>query len=159
MSSPSIQLDLEKALKAFITAQAIMSAPARPIYSAHEFGKDPEGTFLNIIADPPDWETMVINAIVRVTFELATLIKDPGTRTTAAVRHSTDLGRLIELLSQQNFAVALAALNIPTVGPDTRTWTGLGFTGWEAQEPEPDGTTDTQIVSRLPYLFEIFLED
>src|SRR4051794_38644844 len=129
MSSPSIQLDLEKALKAFITAQNIFAAPARDIHAAHELDKVPDGTFLLIICEqPPDWETMVINAIIPARFELATAVKNPDSRSASAIRHGTDFGKLIELFSDQNYAAVITALNAPAAPPDNRSWKGLGFT-------------------------------
>lgn len=145
-----MQLQLETLLKTFFVSIPLFD-PAIPIHPAHATDKLLDGSFLLIIADLPEWEEMVINAVVPVRLELATTVKDPDARSDANIAHSINIDKIIELFSDQKYLETKAALN--AIDP-----AALQFTGWETRLPhDSDGTTDTQVVSRLNYVFEVFL--
>jgi hypothetical protein len=159
MASPSIQLDLENALKSYLTGITAFVPPI-PIYASHatEFAAD--GTYLAIKADPPDWYALGgFNAQINVVFEFATKVSDPDVRDGADIAHSVRTGNLIELLSMQNFYSMLGELNPPLwPRPDNRPWKGLGFSAWEEIAPPAEQRSTTQVVTYLAYEFVVELE-
>lgn len=156
IASSSLQLDLEKALAALLTAKAIMPANWE-IFCAHRVDKQaPEtASFLSIIADVPDWAAADGQAAeIKVTFQLGTDIAEPDTRVAQGVIHQTLMGDIIDSFARANFDGTLAALNTPPIVP------GLGFDGWEGPLPDSqDGRTpdEKKFAPTLNYIFEVFL--
>jgi hypothetical protein len=159
MAAPSIQLDLENALKSYLTGISLF-VPAIPIVASHATESASDGTFVSIKADTPDWYALGgYNAQINVVFEFATKVSDPDVRDAQDIAHSVRTGSLIELLSMQNFAQAKGQLNPPAFPiPDTRPWKGLGFSAWEEIAPPAEERSETQIVTRLAYEFVVQLE-
>jgi hypothetical protein len=156
MINPSLQLDLENALKSYLSGVSPINSA--PIYAAHGTEKAPDGTYLAIRAMPPNWYTWGgYNAAVIVAFQFATQVSDPDTRTAVDAAHALRTGALIDLLSMQRFNEIKAALNVPLVPPDVRPWKGLGFSAWEEDE-HADAPTETQVVTTLSYEFVVHLE-
>jgi hypothetical protein len=158
MSEPSIQLDLETALKNYITGISLFD-PSVPIYAGHSTEFAQKGTYVAINANPPDWYALGgQNPVLEVQFQFATEVVDPDARAEADTEHATRTGALIDLLSQQRFKEVLIALNPPVFPfPDNRPWKGLGFDAWE-QNPGEDTRTDTQVLTTLLYEFVVHLE-
>ena len=158
MASPSLQLDLENALKSYITGITLFS-PAINIHAAHGTETDTTGTYLGISALPPDYYQLGgYNPVVIVKFQFATQVSDPDTRSAADDDHAIRTGALIDLLSQQRFDAVKAALNAPAYPfPDNRLWAGIGFDAWE-EDTHEDTRTETQVVTTLGYEFVVHLE-
>jgi hypothetical protein len=157
MINPSLQLDLENALKSYLTGISVINSA--PIYAAHGTEKAPDGTYLAIRAEPPDWYALGgYNATVLVQFICATQVSDPDARNAADAAHALRTGALIDLLSMQRFNEIKAALNPPAFPPDMRPWAGLGFDAWEQDASVSDAPTETQVVTTLPYEFVVHLE-
>jgi hypothetical protein len=158
VAAPSVQLALENALKSYITGITLFS-PTIPIHAGHATESETTGTYLAIMAEPPDYYTLGgYNAQVIVTFRFATQAADPDDRTDAAAAHAARTGALIDLLSQQRFNEVLAALTPPAFPfPDNRAWKGLGFSSWE-EEKRDDSRTQTEVVTDLSYEFVVHLE-
>ena len=159
MASPSIQLDLENALKTYLTGISLF-VPAVPIVASHATETVVDGTYVSIKADPSDWYSLGgYNAQINVVFEFGTKVSDPDVRNGADIAHSVRTGNLIEWLSMQNFAQMKGQLNPPAFPiPDTRPWKGLGFSAWEEIAPPGEERSETQIVTRLAYEFVVQLE-
>lgn len=157
MAQPSLQLDVESALRSFLALQNISGYSFQNIYRAHAREKidpDTKGTYLGIIADTPDWEMLVVNAIIKVTFEVVSAgMQDHEAAPRNSADHAQRSGQIVQLFSQQAFTDTLAGLN------NSASAFQLGFTGFEAQKPEPDGTSQdgTQLITRLSYIFEVYL--
>jgi len=159
MASPSIQLDLENALKSYLTGISLF-VPAVPVFASHGTESAADGTYVSIKAEPPDWYALGgYNAQINVVFEFGTKVSDPDVRNAADIAHSVRTGNLIEWLSMQNFAQAKGQLNAPAFPiPDTRPWKGLGFSAWEEMAPPAEERSETQIITRLAYEFIVQLE-
>ena len=157
MASSSLQLDVENALKSFIASQSILGLTSANIYPAHAKQKidpDTKGTYLGIIADTPAWEPLIVNAEIKVTFEIATAgMQDHDKAPQASVDHSTRVGQVLDLFSWQNLQQTRDTLNVSSFS------LGVGFTGYEPLKPEPDGMSQdgTQIITKLSYTFEVYL--
>src|SRR5215472_1856970 len=159
MASPSIQLDLENALKSYLTGISLF-VPAVPVVASHGTESAADGTYVSIKAEPPDWYALGgYNAQINVVFEFGTKVSDPDVRNAADIAHSVRTGNLIEWLSMQNFAQAKGQLNAPAFPiPDTRPWKGLCFSAWEEMAPPAEERSETQIITRLAYEFIVQLE-
>jgi hypothetical protein len=160
MPQPSIQLDLENALKSYLTGISLFVPPV-PIYAAHatESGQS-DGTYLAISAAPPDWYSLGgYNALDLISFEFYTEVADPDTRAAADTAHAVRTGALIDLFSQQRFNEVLGQLNFYGSNPifDTRPWKGLGFSAWE-EDTHEDKREEKRVVTTLRYEFIVQLE-
>jgi hypothetical protein len=150
MSSPSLQLDAEKALKTFITSRNLFN-PAIDIHCARETDLATDGTYLAIESQPPDWYQLGYqNAVMLIVFKFATQVNDPALRAFRNLAHSTRTGALIDLLCIQRFDATRTALNL-SAGPSF-----LYFDCWEEEKAE-EGHTDTQVVTSLTYEFVVHL--
>lgn len=156
MAQSSLQLNLENALKAYIQAQNTANnyfESGRTVNAGHAIDNLPDaGNYVAILADPPDWSEMIYACELTVTLRVATQVRDPGTRTTKSADHSRAVGAVIQIFCDQNFEEARDALNAAQTGAFR-----IGFIGWDALKPEPDSYADAQIVTILPYTFEIFI--
>lgn len=153
--TPALQLDVENSLAAYLATLSIPGLTAANIYPVHAKNKiapDTHGTYLAIIADPPDWEDGVNFASLIVAFELATGgLTDHDNNATLSAAHQTRIAAIIELLSQQKFEATKAALNASVAA--------IQVIGWEQNKPGTDGTSEdgSQLVTRLAYVFDVFL--
>jgi hypothetical protein len=149
-----MQLKVENALAEFIAQKNISELNAAKIYAGHARNKiapDTRGTYLGIIADSPAWEEMIVNATLKVKFELATGgINDHDRAAALALAHQVRVDAIIEIFSDQKYAETKAALNQIT--------DEIQFIGWEAEKPGEDGTSEDgiQLITRLPYVFDVF---
>jgi hypothetical protein len=150
MSSPSLQLDVEKALKTFIASQNIFT-PAIDIHAARETDLALDGTYLALVSSPPDWYQLGgQNAVLPVVFKFATQVNDPATRAASNIAHAARTGALIDLLCEQRFGAVRAALNLQAISAF------LQFDVW-CEEKSEESHTDTQVVTSLDYEFIVHL--
>ncbi len=150
MSSPSLSLDTEKALKTFILAQNLFN-PAIDIHAAHETDLADEGNYLAIICSLPDWYSLGgYNAILNLTFKVATQVNDSTMRAVQIQAHADRSGAVIDLLCEQRFNAIKNALNISAVPVH------LEFDTWEQTE-HSESRTEVQLVSELRYEFWVHL--
>lgn len=151
----ALQLNLEQALAAYIASLNISGLTAQNIFSAHAKDKippDTNGTYLGLIAEVPDWEDGVNFAAVKVTIELATGgISDHDSAPALSVAHQTRIAAIIELFSDQSYAATKAAINVASGA--------LQFIGWESDKNVQDVQSEdgAQLITRLPYVFDVFL--
>lgn len=157
MSQSSLQLDIETALKGYIQAQNALNGyfeADRTINAGHGIETPADsGNYIAILADPPDWSELVFAAESTVTFRIATQVRDPATRTTKAADHKKAVGAVIQLFCFQNFPASLNAINTAQTGAFQ-----INFIGWDDLRPEPDSYTDSEIVTVLPYTFQVFIK-
>jgi hypothetical protein len=154
MSVSSIQLPTERALQAFLQA-ACGNDSAYSIICAHDVEILPqEGNYIAIIAGPGNFEELIDNATSRVEFRIATQVAEAGQRADRTAQHQAVVGSIHDLLSWQNFEDALPALNAQQTSAGGIT---IGVSGWEQVAPPLDTHTDSQIISTLPYDFDVFI--
>jgi hypothetical protein len=166
MSVSSIQLPTERALQQFLKASGVIDA-LYVILCAHDIEVLPnEGCYVAIIAGPGNFEELIDNATSRVEFRVATQVAETGQRINTTAQHQAVVGALHDLLSWQNFddvldvngnvvtPGALSTLNSQQTNTNGIT---IGFSGWEQTEPPLDTHTDAQIISTLPYDFDVFV--
>ena len=154
MSVSSIQLPTERALQELLYDSGAID-PSYDIVCAHDVDKPPsQGNFLAITAGPGDFEELIDNALTRVEFRVATQVADADQRVDRATLHQAIVGEIHNILSWGNFDSALATLNAQqtTVGGIT-----IGISGWEQMGPPMDNAAGPQIISTLPYDFEVFV--
>jgi hypothetical protein len=133
----ALQLDVENALATYL---ATLKIPP-----------DTKGTYLGLVADPPDWEDGVTFATLNFSFELATGgVNDHDRAAALSADHQTRVAAIIELFSQQKYDGTKVALNAISAA--------LQFIGWEAGKAE-DGTSEdgSQLVTKLAYVFDVYL--
>lgn len=168
MSVASIQLPTERALQEFL--QAPISDLPSPIYQllcAHDVELLPlEGNYVAIIAGPGNFEELIDNATTRIEFRVATQVAEAGNRVDRTAQHQAVVGAIQDLLSWQNFddqldehgnvtcRGALSTLNSQQTTADGIT---IGVSGWEQIDSPADTHTDAQIISTLPYDFDVFI--
>jgi hypothetical protein len=159
MSEPSIQLDLENALKDFIVGMTLFT-PTVPVFASHSTEFSQTGTYVAISSNVPDWYLLGgRNPLALVTFECATEVSDPDVRGIADNEHSQRTGALIDLFSEQRQIEIMGDLNPPPWPfPDNRPWKGLGFDSW-CENGGDDTRSETQVVTRLIYEFVVHLEN
>lgn len=157
MAQSSLQLDIETALKAYIQAQNTANGyfeADRTVNAGHLLETLPElGNYIAIMADPPDWEELTYACELAVTFRIATQVKDPGTRDAKAADHKKAVGAIIQLFCDQNYPASQIAINAAQTGAFQ-----INFIGWDALKPQPDSYTDAQIITILPYTFQVFIK-
>lgn len=161
--SASIQLPAERALQTFLRNAAVID-PAYTVLCAHDVEVLPvEGNYVAIIAGPGNFEELIDNATSRVEFRVATQVAEAGLRSDRTALHQAAVGAIQELLSQQNFdddpEVEATPGALSTLNAQQTTTNGIqiGFSGWEQTEPPLDTHTDAQIISTLPYDFDVFI--
>jgi hypothetical protein len=163
MSVSSIQLSTERALKEFLGNANPTELSAYPILCAHDVEVLPtNGNYVAIISGPGNFEELIDNATTRVEFRVATQVAEAGNRAIRTDQHQAAVGAIHDLLSWQNFdddpetgtTGALSTINSQqtTVGGIT-----AGITGWEQVEAPLDTNTDSQIITTLPYDFDVFI--
>lgn len=148
-----MQLLIEQALASYVVLNDILPAVYR-IYPAHgaEVLEAATQSYLKIIAgrSPNDNLASAGNAEVPVEFQLFSGgIEDESKIPAVTIDRDAIVQALEDLFAPWSFIDGRAALNTLA--------TGVGFTGWEKVEPEPDGRTETQLVGRLKYVFECYL--
>ena len=160
MPVSSIQFELESALKAYLESNntgADYFDATRTVHAGHAIDLLPQdGNFIAIMADPPDWFDMYINAELHVVFHVATQVRDPGTRDKWADDHKKAVGMIVDLLSDQNFPASRDELNAAQSGSFQIGFTGW-YDGWGEAKPQSDSYMDAQIITRVPYTFQIFI--
>lgn len=163
MSVSSIQLPTERALQKFLQDSGAIDQ-LYSILCAHGVEVLPaEGNYVAIIAGPGNFEELIDNATTRVEFRVATQVTDAGQRLDRTAQHQAVVGAIEDLLSLQNFddsdsspsePGALSTLNAQGTAAGGIT---IGFSGWEQIDPPLDTHTDAQIISTLPYDFDVFI--
>ncbi len=154
MSVSSIQLPTERALQAFLQASCAIPE-GYSVICAHDIEVLPvEGNFIAIITGPGNFEELIDNATTRVEFRIATQVAEAGNRTDRVALHQSVVGAVHDLLRWQNFEAALPALNAQETAAGGIQ---IGVSGWEQTDPPLDTTTDSQIISTLPYDFDVFI--
>ena len=160
MPVKSIQLPIETALKSYLESKNLGGEyfnSDRTIHAGHAIEALPEsGNFIAIMADPPDWFEMVINAECHVVFHVATQVRNPNSRDAAATDHGAAVGAIIDLFSDQNFPASRDEINAAQSGPFQIGFTGW-IDGWGEAKPQSDSYGDAQIITRIPYTFQTFI--
>lgn len=154
MSVSSIQLPTERALQAFLRDSGAIP-DNYPVICAHDIEVLPsEGNYVAIIAGSGNFEELIDNATSRIEFRVATQVAEAGNRVERTAQHQLVVGAIHDLLSLQNFEDALPALNAQATTANGIT---IGVSGWEQIDPPLDTHTDSQIISTLPYDFDVFI--
>jgi hypothetical protein len=124
------------------------------IHTAHSAESLPEDKpdYLGLIAQLPR-DLCPGQSEVPLAFWIFTDMNDPDTRVAQAALHGARIAEIIDLFNLDNFPSTLTALNV--VAP-----AGFGFSGWEAIDDErQDGPEGNRYVAKLPYIFEVFLNN
>lgn len=154
MSVSSVQLPTERALQKFLQDSGAIDL-LYGIICAHDIEVLPqEGNYVAIIASPGNFEELIDNATSRVEFRVATQVAEAGQRVDRTAQHQAVVGAIHDLLSLQNFEEALPTLNAQETAAGGIT---IGVSGWEQVDAPLDSHTDAQIISTLPYDFDVFI--
>ena len=156
MSVSSVQLPTERALQKFLQDSGDIN-PTYRILCAHDMEALPrEGNFVAITTGPGNSEELIDNATSRVEFRVATQVADADIRAEKTAELQAIVGAIQNLFCWQNFDDALPALNAQQTEAGGIT---IGVSGWEEIGAPMDTQTDAQIISTLPYDFDVFISD
>lgn len=157
MAQSSLQLDIENALVGYIQAQNTANnlfETDRSINAGHAISTPSDtGNYIAVMADPPDWGELVYAGESIVTFRIATQVSDPSARSTKSTDHKKAVGAIIQLFCDQNFPASRTAINAAQSGAFQ-----INFIGWDNLRPEPDGYSESQMITILPYAMQIFIK-